>query len=49
MIPIVAATLSMSAPQLLNRFSVCMGREESLVLERNLFNSSDISRENLIQ
>ena len=48
-IPILAAILSMAAPKLLNRFNVCMGREESHVLESNLLNSLDFSQDNLIQ
>ena len=48
-IPIFAAILSMVAPKLLNRFNVCMGREETHFLERNLLNSFDFSQENLIQ
>ena len=44
-----AAILSMVAPKLLNRFTVCMGREETHFLERNLLNSFDFSQENLIQ
>ena len=43
-----AAILSMVAPKLLNRFNVCMGREETHVLESNLLNSFDFSQENLI-
>ena len=44
-----AAILSMVAPNGLNRFNVCMGREETYFLERNLFNSFDFSQENLVQ
>ena len=46
-IPLIAATLSVLAPQIrgpwssLNRYVVCMGREERLFLERNVFNSSE--------
>ena len=46
-IPMIAATLSVLAPQIrgpwssLNRYVVCMGREERLFLERNIFSSLD--------
>ena len=47
----LAAILSMLAPKLLNRFIVCMGREETWKenLETNLLSSLEFSKENLIQ
>ena len=46
-----AAILSMVAPKLLNRFIVCMGREETWKknLETNLLSRFEFSQENLIQ
>ena len=47
----IATTLSVLAPQIrgpwssLNRYVVCMGREERLFLERNIFNSLEQDQE----
>ena len=49
MVPLIGATLSMIAPQFLNRYTVCMGREENVFLERNILNSLDLSPANIIQ
>ena len=60
-IPMIAATLSVLAPQIrgpwssLNRYVVCMGREETLFLERNVFSTleqdqdQDHTHETIIQ
>ena len=56
-IPMIAAILSVLAPQTrgpwssLNRYLVCMGREETLFLERNVFNSleQDYTYDTIIQ